>query len=290
VIVSVEFGWRTLNAAAYALLARVPLLVWWEGTRFTERKVSRLRVRVRKILARASAGILGLGRVSVEYLEEVTGSGVKLYFAPQTVDNEKIALATQCWRESREDLRRDLGVRGVVLLCLGRLLPHKGISQYLDALRRLAATVPDGSFTAVFAGEGPEAKCLAAAASELGDSLCFVGKVSPEQVPRLFAASDVLVFPTLRDCWGMVVNEALAAGIPVLGSCYAGATEELLSKAEVGTVIDPLDPESLDAALLDVVRDRKGLGHSPDEFRRALAGYSSEQAADAILRAVQQVL
>jgi hypothetical protein len=290
VIISGEFGWRTLNAAAYALFARVPLLIWWEGSRFTERKVSRLRISLRKNLARVSAGLLGFGQVSVEYLEEVTDSNEKLFFIPQTVDNDKIALATERWRENRAELREELGVRGVVLLCLGRWLRLKGIAPYLDALRRLKTAVPDGSFTAVFAGEGPEEERLQTAAMELGSAIRILGKFSPDEVPRLLAASDVLVFPTLRDCWGMVVNEALAAGIPVLGSRYAGAAEELLAKGHVGTLIDPLDPKSLDAALLAAVRDRKGLDEPPARFQRALAGYSSQQAADAILRAVKRVL
>jgi glycosyltransferase involved in cell wall biosynthesis len=290
VIVSSEFGWRTLNAAAYALVARIPLLIWWEGTRFTERKVSRFRTVLRKSLSRVSAGLLGFGRVSVEYLKEVTDSSEKLFFIPQAVDNEKIALAAKHWRANREQLREELGVQGVVLLCLGRWIPLKGITPYLDALRRLKAVVPYGSFTAVFAGEGPEEIRLQAAAKELGGAIRILGKSRPEEVPRLLAASDVLVFPTLRDCWGMVVNEALAAGIPVLGSRYSGAAEELLGEGDVGTLMDPLDPRSLDAALLAVVRDRKGLDKSPARFQQALAGYSSQDAADAILLAAKHAL
>ena len=111
--------------------------------------------------------------------------------------------------------------------------------------------------------------------------------VSPEEIPQLFAASDVLVFPTLRDCWGMVVNEALAAGIPVLGSRYAGAAEELIRDDELGRLIDPLAPDSLDAALMAAVRDGQWAKTSPTRLRAALTGYSSKDAADAILRAVQ---
>jgi glycosyltransferase involved in cell wall biosynthesis len=88
----------------------------------------------------------------------------------------------------------------------------------------------------------------------------------------------------------MVVNEALAAGIPVLGSRYAGAAEELLSSDDVGRLIDPLVPESLDAALVAAVRDAKWANTSPTRLRAALKGYSCEAAADAILQAARNAV
>ncbi len=290
VIVSAEFGWRTLNAATYALLLRIPLLVWWEGTRFTERHSGPLRTWVRRGFARVSSGLLGLGRGSVDYLRDIAGEKTPIHFVPQAVANIQIATQTDRSRAQREQLRAELGIRGVALLCLGRLLPHKGIPQYLDGLRRLRDAVPEGSFTALFAGEGPEAERLAAASGEFGDTIQLLGQVSPSDMPRLFAASDILVFPTLRDCWGMVVNEALAAGIPVVGSKYSGAAEELLTSEEFGALVDPLIPGSLDAALLAVVRDRQWLCTPTSKLRQALDGYSCEIAAQSILRAAKDLV
>jgi glycosyltransferase involved in cell wall biosynthesis len=290
VIVSGEFGWRTLNATVYAHAAKIPLLVWWEGTRFTERRLAAIRRCARRGFASASAGLLGFGRESVDYLRYIAREQTPVHFVPQAVDNEAIAKATDRWRAQRERVREELGVRGVTLLCLGRLLPHKGIPQYISALRRLADAVPEGAFTALFAGEGPEAETIERATKDLPRAIRNLGMVSPGEVPRLFAASDLLVFPTLRDCWGMVVNEALAAGIPVLGSRYAGAAEELICDDDVGRLIDPLVPDSLDEALVAAVRDAQWTSASPTRLRAALKGYSCETAADAILQAVQAAI
>ena len=287
VVVSSEFGWRTLNATVYARAARIPILVWWEGTRFTERRLGAIRHCVRRGLASASAGLLGFGKGSVDYLREIGGERTSVHFVPQAVDNQQIAEATDRWRAQRERVREELGARGVTLLCLSRLLPHKGIPQYTNALCRLAKTVPAGAFTALFAGEGPEAEALARAVDAFPHAIRSLGRVSPKEIPRLLAASDLLVFPTLRDCWGMVVNEALAAGIPVLGSRYAGAAEELLCDDVVGRLIDPLVPDSLDQALVAAVRDGQWAGASPTRLRAALKGYSCESAAEAILLAAR---
>ena len=287
VIVSGEFGWRTLNATLYARSAAIPLLIWWEGTRFTERKLAAIRRFARRGFARTSAGLLGFGRGSVDYLRDIAGEQTPVHFVPQVVDNQPIAEATDRWRAQRERVREQLGARGVTLLCLSRLLPHKGIPQYISALRRLTDAVPEGAFTALFAGEGPEAEKVERVAKDFPHAIRNLGMVSPGEIPRLFAASDVLVFPTLRDCWGMVVNEALAAGIPVLGSRYSGAAEELIRDDELGRLVDPLAPDSLDAALMAAVRDGRWAKTSPTRLRAALNSYTSKDAADAILQAVQ---
>jgi len=287
VVVSGEFGWRTLNAAVYAKAAAIPLLIWWEGTRFTERKATAIRRFMRRRLASASAGLLGFGKGSVDYLRDISDPDKPVQLVPQAVDNQLIAEETDRWRAQRERVREQLGVRGVTLLCLSRLLPHKGIPQYVNALRRLADAVPEGAFTALFAGEGPEVETIERAEKDFPRAIRNLGMLSPDEIPRLFAASDVLVFPTLRDCWGMVVNEALAAGVPVLGSRYAGAAEELLGGEDMGRLIDPLAPDSLDDALVAAVRDGRWANTSSTRLRAALKDYSCEAAADAILQAAQ---
>ena len=183
VIVSGEFGWRTLNATLYARAAAIPLLIWWEGTRFTERRLAAIRRFARRGFASASAGLLGFGRGSVDYLRDIASEKTPVHFVPQVVDNQPIAEATDRWRAQRERVREQLGARGVTLLCLSRLLPHKGIPQYISALRRLADAVPEGAFTALFAGEGPEAETVERVAKDFPRAIRNLGMVSPGDIP-----------------------------------------------------------------------------------------------------------
>jgi glycosyltransferase involved in cell wall biosynthesis len=286
-VVSAEFGWRSLNAAVYARLHGVPLFLWWEGTRFTERNLGASRLVARRVLCRVATGLLGLGRCSVEYLSDLCTSGPPIHFVPQAVDNDWIAREVDRWRPQREALRAELCVRGRVLLTPSRLLPHKGIAPYLDALRRLRARRPEASFTALVVGAGPEAPRLRAAVSELGGALRLLDQVAYPELPRLLAAADVLVLPSLRDCWGMVVNEALAAGLPVLGSRYAGAAVELICRPDLGRVFDPLDPADFDAALAAAVDGECWPAGSDSARRAGVAGHSPGDAAAALLRAVR---
>jgi glycosyltransferase involved in cell wall biosynthesis len=290
VLVSGEFGGRTLQAAAYAAAAGIPLLVWWEGTPFTEQHAGPVRIALRRFLAARAAGLLAFGAGSADYLARIAPEGSAIHHVPQAVDNERIAREADRWRGQREALRAELGARGTVIACVSRLVAPKGIRELLAALLRLRARVPDGAFTVLLAGDGPLQGDVEHAAARLGGQLRVLGRVPQAGIPRVLAASDLLVFPTLHDCWGMVVNEALAAGIPVIGSRYAGACDELLSHGGVGSLFDPLDPACFDAALGAAVLEGRFRDTQPSGARRAVAGHTFDAAARAILDAARGVL
>ena len=98
-------------------------------------------------------------------------------------------------------------------------------------------------------GDGEDRAALERA--ELGPNVVqrFIGAVPYADLPRHYAESDILLFPSLMDEWGFVVNEAMATGLPVLGSIYSQAVDELVRDGETGWVFDPLDRGSVAAAL-----------------------------------------
>jgi glycosyltransferase involved in cell wall biosynthesis len=290
VVVSGECGWRTLQAAAHAALAGIPLLVWWEGTPFTEQHAGRVRTALRRGLTSRAAGLLAFGAGSEAYLRGVAPAGAAIHRVPQAVDNDRIAREADRWRARREAVRAELGVRGTALACVSRLVAPKGIRELIAALRRLRERAPAGSFSVLLAGDGPLRGEAEAAAAELGGSLRVLGRVAQDAIPRVLAAADLLVFPTLHDCWGMVVNEALAAGLPVIGSRYAGACEELLTRDGVGCRFDPLHPASFDAALGAAVLDGRFRAASAADVRRAVSAHTFDAAARAILAAARGAL
>lgn len=290
VLLSGEFGWRTLQAAAYAAAAGIPLLVWWEGTRFTEQHAGRARTALRRFLAARAAALLGFGSGSVDYLTSIAPAGSAIHLVPQPVDNARIARESDGWRAAREALRAELGLRGTALLCVSRLVAPKGIRELLAAAERLRQRTGPGAFTLALAGDGPLRAEAQRAARTQGGDLVVLGPVSQDALPRLLAAADLLVFPTLHDCWGMVVNEALAAGIPVLGSRYAGACQELLLHEGSGCLFDPSDPACFDAALDAAVVEGRFRNAAIPDVRRAVAAHGFDEAARAILDAARGCL
>ena len=133
----------------------------------------------------------------------------------------------------------------VRLLFAGRLLPLKGLGLLLSAL----AGYKLGSWTLTVAGDGPDRERLETFASQHHLPVEFPGFVPRARLPELFADHDVFVFPTLTDEWGLVVGEALRAGLPVLGSVYSEAVCELVENGVTGWTMRPDRQESVRAAL-----------------------------------------
>ena len=136
-----------------------------------------------------------------------------------------------------------------VILSMCYLNPTKGVDILVTAFRGL--TDPD--LRLVVAGSGPAERRLRDLAAG-DDRISFPGYVSGTAHADLFAAADVFVLPSLVDCWGLVVNEALHHGVPVVTTTAVGA-RELVADGRAGVLVPPGDSEALRTALEKLLAD-----------------------------------
>lgn len=239
-VLSIEMGVRSALCMVYAKFARKPFWIWWGGTPHSERDVGFAKKVIRKCFVLAGARFVSYGKTSTDYLLQL---GVK---------PDRICQIQNCVSPGVFTLdgpKTDLGFDGPVLLYVGRLVRLKGIDLLL---RACAAIRKEGTeFRLVLAGDGPERENLQLLAKESGlDDLVFLNEVPIEEMPALYRRADLMVLPTLDDVWGLVVNEAIFTGTPVIASKFAGCAEELLPP---GQIFDPTNHEEFCTAL------RKGL-------------------------------
>lgn len=235
-VLSIEMGFRTLVALLYGSVFRKPVWVWWGGTLHTERSRGLARKTLRALVSRWAQHWISYGSTSTEYLESIGVPRRRILQIQNCIDE-------QLYRQPTEPaVRID---PKPVLLYVGQLIGRKGIRPMLEAAARAQR---DGyRFTLLLVGGGPEKEALDSYAHELGlGHVCFHPAQPPEKMPAIYRSADCLVFPTLEDVWGLVVNEALWSGIPVLTSIYAGCTHEIVPSANR---FDPLDPADFDRAL-----------------------------------------
>lgn len=117
------------------------------------------------------------------------------------------------------------------------------------AIIEWARTHPDREVSITWAGDGEERAALERAPAPPSLRQVFLGHVNYDELARAYADSGVLLPPTLYDEWGLVVNEAMASGLPVVGSVNSQAVEELVVEGETGWSFDPARRETLLAAL-----------------------------------------
>jgi len=149
-------------------------------------------------------------------------------------------------------------------LFVGRLAPEKNVSGLLEAW--LAYRRCGGEWSLVIAGDGPDRSFLKERLEASVDkkSVLFLGHRSARELLPVYAFASTFVLPSKREPWGLVVNEAMAANLPVIVSKRCGCAEDLVRTGLNGFVFDPSNPEMLTDQLLlmssysEQERDRMG--------------------------------
>jgi glycosyltransferase involved in cell wall biosynthesis len=126
---------------------------------------------------------------------------------------------------------------------------------------------------------------MSAAARTVGVPIHMLGFCNQTMMPKAYAAADVLILPSEQETWGLVANEALACGRPVVLSDAVGSAPDLAADGTAGRVFPVGNVEALAAAIADLF-DRPP---SPQAIATKSAEYSLERAAEGILRASEFV-
>jgi hypothetical protein len=240
VVISVEMGMRTLLAGLYRKIdRRSRLIIWAEVSETTERGRGMARRILRRVLARHADAFLAVGASGVSYLRRLGARRDRVFPLLYTTDVKRFS-GSELARPPRWAHR---------LLYAGQLIERKGLVPFLDALAKWAAAHPERSLEFTIAGGGPLRAALETFTVPANLALRFAGNLPYDELARIYAEAGVFVLPTLADSWGVVVNEALAAGLPVLGSVRAQAIEELIEDGKNGWTFDPGRPEETHAAI-----------------------------------------
>ena len=224
-------------------------------------------VALERLAAHWTDRIVTLTRREVdEHLQRRIGRPEQFAVVPSGVPTRAVRAAAPPRAEARAGL--GLSPAAFVIAGVGRLVPVKGFDLLVTALAEVAARVP--STHVVLIGSGAEQEALRARASELGvaDRLHITGSVT--DVAARLAAADVLAAPSRNEGMGRVLVEAMALGLPVVGT-RAGGIAEVIDE-ECGLLVPPDDASALAEALVEL-----GL----DVARRAKMGAAARPRAEA---------
>ncbi len=148
------------------------------------------------------------------------------------------------------------------LLYCGQLIERKGLLPFLSHLSDWAISHPGQRVEFSIAGDGPLRNLLATYSPPPNLLIKLLGHVPYDRLPEVYGQNGMFVFPTLADEWGMVVVEAMASSLPVLGSAYSQAVEELVVDGKNGWIFRPDQPGDVRAAI------NRALSASSEELDR----------------------
>jgi glycosyltransferase involved in cell wall biosynthesis len=286
-------GWQLLTywqAIRAARSLRLPVFVRGDSQLHAERTGVRAAKRlVYPQLLKAFDGFLTVGTRNREYYQRYRVGADRLWPAPHAVDNAFFARAAARAREPRGAARGrwQIPEAKTVFLLAARLIEMKRPLDFLRAVH--AAHAARGDVHGLVVGDGPLRAALEAEARSLGAPCTFAGFLNQRELGTAFAAADALVLPSDgRETWGLVVNEAMAAGLPALVSESVGCAPDLIVHGETGFVFGCGDVSALARLMQSATHDAlAGLG------RRAaihIQAYSPEAAAAGTVAAIRGTL
>jgi glycosyltransferase involved in cell wall biosynthesis len=175
-------------------------------------------------------------------------------------------------------------------LFVGRLSKEKGLEDLLAAFRSVQQQLPKAKL--LFAGPGSERDWLQsqAAAWGLGPSVTLLGNQTAEEIGELLEISTALVLPSRREPWGLVVNEALSYGCPVVVSEVCGCIPELVLNGVTGYAFPAGDVAALRDSMLRVISLNKDRLDTAKRCMEVISQYTPERAATEILRGCNKIL
>lgn len=271
VVVLGGYSWIFLVAIAWSVIHRKSVVIHTDGTVMSESGLSSAHRVIRKLVSRYVRSYVGTGVGSRQLYRDLGAREECIFDSPLAVDSSRTF-------ELRDrDVTRDIDV-----IVPGRMVPDKnpvlaaevciGAAQRLNRRIRVA-----------FVGDGELQGRLRAMCETPYLDAEFPGYLQHDQMPDWYVRSRVLLFPTRHDPWGLVVNEAIAAGAWIMTSRYAGA-KELLTCDELGKVL-PLEADAWIDNLVDFLSS--GISQPDLELARsALKDHTIRAAADGLLGAI----
>ncbi len=236
--------------------------------------------KVAMCLVRSAGGIIATGRLAREAYTAHFGSPERIFSVPYLINHDEFM-----------QIRREPGPPAGTLrfLTCSELIHRKGIDVVISAFQHVARRNPSVSLTIV--GDGIERSRLTNAVDKMyRDRIIFRGLVPYSERAKAFADADVFIHPARHEGWGVVVQEAMAAGLPVISTRQTGAAYELIDPGTNGFLFDAEDEEALATYMNWFVDHRAVINEFGSSARAAVAHLTPEWGAAELVRITQSVI
>lgn len=294
-------GWGlevSLAAMKWAAARSVPIVMLSESNEFDEVRSNIKEWIKRRLVGLCSAGLAG-GSPQADYLQKLGLPRERVFKGYDIVDNDYFA------RESAKALgcrREQLGLPQRYFLACARFGKKKNLQglirayaryrQLLEAPRSTLDARRSTIFDLVIAGEGKERALLEETIKDCRvlDHVHLVGAKGYAKLPAYYAHAEAFIHASTTEQWGLVVNEAMASGLPVLVSNRSGCATDLVKDGENGWTFDPSNEQQMADLMLRVYSDEGARVRMGSRSREIIAEWGPKRFATSISLAVKAAL
>jgi glycosyltransferase involved in cell wall biosynthesis len=274
-----------LVALLWAMLLNKPFAVIGDSNIFCDRAIGIKgiikRLWLKLVTWRASA-LITIGSANRRFWVSYGARPEQLFESRLAIDLDFFEQACRERKDDAQAIRARLGLcEKIVFLFAGRLVKRKQVDLIINATLQL----DDDRMAVVIAGGGEEFASLKELAG--GDPrVIFTGPIAPAELPLYYTLSDVLVLPSAREPWGLVINEAMACGLGVIAHHHCGAAVDLVGN-DNGVALNTFSADELAKAMKLMIEHEPLLRSMQAQSRVKIANWSIAAAALSMIRAVE---
>ena len=275
VIIASEYNALSLDSLRWARKYKVPFISWTDGTPHSERNISIIQKMQRRYVFKRARSFIASSIKSKELQMKYGAKEENIFISTLTVDVDKY-------------LCNHVTNSVPIFVFVGALVKRKGLDLLINALKKIR----DEAFILRVVGSGDERDSLMkqVKAQGLDGRVEFKGFIATDDMKAVYEGADAFILPTREDCFGLVILEAMCAGLPVFVSKYADGAYDLVEQGVNGIVFDPYDTDYLAEILKEYITQPQKLIEMGQKSSERVTLFSLDNVSKPIIAAIDSVL
>jgi glycosyltransferase involved in cell wall biosynthesis len=295
-------GWvepAALSALQWCLSRRIPAIMMSDSTAWDHPRIF-WKEWVKGNLVRSVSAALVAGTPHATYIENLGLAADRVFAGYDVVDNEHFGRGADLARQLDPELRRKHGLPQNYFLASARFVEKKNLirlvqayAQYRDLAKSRAKKEPGIEiWDLVVLGEGPMGQAIRdqIATLNLKEHAWLYGFRQYDELPIFYGLAQAFVHASTTEQWGLVVNEAMASGLPVLVSNRCGCAMDLVKEGVTGFSFDPLNLEQMAESMYRFSSNPAGLSRMGKAGRNLVANWGCNRFADGLMQAMETAI
>jgi glycosyltransferase involved in cell wall biosynthesis len=245
------------------------------------------REALKRFVVSKAHGFFCYGSKSAEYILKLGMKPEQILVANNSVDNDRVDNVHAEALKTRETVKYSYKLRKYNFIYVGRLIDVKNLDNLLTAYKSLA----DSDWGLIVLGDGSEEANLKKFKSDNNlDGICFIEGQPWYDVPKILALADVFVLPSYSEPWGLVVNEAMACGLPVIVSNKCGSAYDAVKEGINGYTFNPYNIEELTLVFKKFVDSPESIIPFGQKSKEIIKRFSPENVAQEMYDGFKKVV
>lgn len=274
VVINTGYNPTNIYGWLYALFFYKKHIVMTDGTFKSEQCLSFIHRLIRKTIFKFTNAFIGASNGSIEL------------FTSYKISSTNIFKSCLCIKNSIFFNNKDFEDRDYDIMFSGQFINGKLPMFFADVAIELSKIKND--LKVLIIGSGPMKTRLIEKLEINKINFHYPGFISQSELPKYYSSSKVFLFPTLNDPWGVVANEALASGTPVITTLYAGVSDDLIINGKTGFILE-VDIDIWVEKVCNLLQDKHMWKLISNEGIKQVSNYNFTDAADGIIQAVKHV-